>query len=299
MTNMLTVGLGLYTHKGFESFAVEQLYELITAPCGFIRSKTLDVRRSGWNPTLQKHLKSELPIVMANGVFDKRLNTNLIEYSRYIIIDLDYELPRDEAKRDADLKRIRCDPYSRLVHLSPREGIKILVEHDNCDPAHHAELYDVVAAHFGTTATDTKCRDLARANFICYDADAQLNLSSKVFSFTPTGSGAAVKLHTPKWAPKVVSSKTLLSRYEIKPIPAAITSRREMCRVISLVQKWADKRFPVAKGARNSNLFTFACVLHDRGVSYDDALFYLTSKYVASDFLGDEIEQIVINAYKN
>lgn len=298
MNEQFTVGCSLYTHKGFESFTQEQYFELITAQSGFIRSKTLDVRRSGWNPTLQKQLKNELPIVMANGVFDKRLNTNLIEYSRYIIIDLDYDLPREETKRDADLKRIRCDPYSRLVHLSPREGIKILVEHDNCDPAHHAELYDVIAAHFGTTATDTKCRDLSRANFICYDPDAQLNLSSNVFRFTPLKTGEPVEPYNPKRSPKAVVTKTLFGRYGIKPIPTALQLRSEICRILSMAQKWADKKFPIVKGQRNSNLFTFACVLHDRGVSFEDALFYLTAKYVAKDFLGDEIEQIIINAYK-
>lgn len=297
MRTKLTVGYSIYTHKGFESFGCEQLFELITAPSGYIREKTLDVRRSGWNPDLQKHLKNELPIVMANGVFDKRLNTNLIEYSRYIMIDLDYD-SSEEAKRDADLLRIKSDPYSRLVYLSPRGGIKVLVEHDNSDSAHHAELYDVVAAHFGTTAVDLKCRDIARANFICYDPDAQLNLASKVFKFKPLKAGTAVAKYTPKRSPKAVTTKTLLNRYNIKPIPATLCKRPDICRVLSMAQKWADKKFPIAKGQRNSSLFTFACVLHDRGVSQEDAEFYAVAKFIADDFLGAEIEQVIINAYR-
>ncbi len=297
MREKITVGYGLYSHKGFESFTNEQYFELITAPSGYIREKTLDVRRSGWNPSLQKQLKNELPIVMVNGVFDKRLNTNLIEYSRYIMIDLDYD-SSEVAKRDADLLRIKSDPFSRLVHLSPRGGIKILVEHDNSDPAYHAELYDVVAAHFGTTAVDSKCRDLARANFICYDPDAKLNLTSQVFRFKPLRAGTAVAKYIPKRSPKAVTTKTLLGRYNIKPIPATLRKRSDICRVLSMAQKWADKKFPIAKGQRNSNLFTFACVLHDRGVSFEDALFYAVAKFVADDFLGNEIEKIIINAYK-
>ncbi len=298
MRNKLTIGCNLYTHKGFESVTCEQLFELITAPSGFIREKTLDVRRSGWSPKLQNLLKKELPFVLANGVFDKRLNTNLIEYSRYVLIDIDYDLATEEAKRDADLIRIKSDPYSRLVYLSPRGGIKVLVEHNNSDSAHHAELYDVVAAHFGTTAVDMKCRDLTRANFICYDADAQLNLTSKVFRFHPLKAGTAVVPYTPKRSPKAVTTKTLLNRYNIKPIPATLRKRSDLCRAISMAQKWADKKFPVVRGQRNSNLFTLACVIHDRGVSFDDALFYAVAKFVADDFLGNEIEQVIINAYR-
>jgi hypothetical protein len=67
---------------------------------------------------------------------------------------------------------------------------------------------------------------------------------------------------------------------------------------IKKVQELSDRYFPVSHGFRNSNLFRFACKLHDYGVSKDDALMYLMLRYVVSDFDGTEIEGIVESAYK-
>ena len=69
-------------------------------------------------------------------------------------------------------------------------------------------------------------------------------------------------------------------------------------RCIRKVQELSDRYFPVSHGFRNSNLFRFACKLHDYGVSKDDALKYLMLRYVELSFGGIEIESIINSAYK-
>ena len=78
---------------------------------------------------------------------------------------------------------------------------------------------------------------------------------------------------------------------------SSILSHHLPQQAIKKVQELSDRYFPVSHGFRNSNLFRFACKLHDYGVSKDDALMYLMLRYVEPDFDGIEIESIINSAY--
>ncbi len=300
MRDYFTIAPRLLSHKGFSTFSLTELHQMITAKTGVIRSLTLDIERNFSRPKYQKELKFRLPVVLINGVFKQRTAEDLIEYSKYIIIDLDYDLPQQIAQRDADLIRVKANPYARMVFLSPRRGIKVLVEHDNPNQLHHSELYEAIATQLGTQmSVDPNCKDIPRACFISYDPDATLNTTSQVFHFTPSTKACQPQPRlSSAHPPQHTSIGKLRRRYNMIFKPQTLSDSRKIMGVLKMVLKWSAKKFPVSKGYRNANLFRVACLLHDHGVSQKDAVIYLTLKYVASDFRGDEIENIILNAYK-
>ncbi|MFI3324308.1 MAG: BT4734/BF3469 family protein [Rikenellaceae bacterium] len=286
------------SQEGATIMTLEQLYMLITSN-GDIRTKCLNIKRMEGNPDEQNRLKRFLPIVLANGVFSQRNYGGLEEYSRYIIMDYDYELPKEQAERDRDLEMFRADRYARLVFLSPRGGIKILVEHNNTDSAHHAELYGAIGRYYNLPRFDACCKDIPRCHHISYDPNALMNLDSEVFDFTPTQRAESMPMRNNSTTTiGSMDSAKIKKKYGITTAPATPLKDAQIYEVIKEVYEWSKKSFPIAVGERNSNLFKFACVLHDKGVPHSAALQYLVTMFVTNSFTGAEIEKIVWSAYR-
>ncbi len=286
------------SQEGVTIMTLEQLYMLITS-CGDIRTKCLNIKRMEGNPDEQNRLKGYLPIVLANGVFSQRNYGGLEEYSRYVIMDYDYKLPEERAERDRDLEMFRADRYARLVYRSPRGGIKVLVEHNNNNPDHHAELYGAIGRYYNLPRFDAACKDIPRCHHISYDPDALINPDSETFDFTPTQRAESVPIRN-NLAITIESmdSAKIKKKYGITTSPATPLDDAQTYEAIKEVYEWSKKSFPIAVGERNPNLFKFACVLHDRGVPHRAALQYLVTMFVSDSFTGAEIEKIVWSAYR-
>ena len=179
-----------------------------------------------------------------------------------------------------------------MAFHSPRGGIKLIIQHDSLDPAFHKELYRSISEYLGNTHIDSKCDNLSRAHFISYDPKVYYNSGSKVFHFIPSSPAAKI---TPYVALKTIKSTgaTFWKNLMLQP-----PKFKNPDQAIKKVQELSDRYFPVSRGFRNSNLFRFACKLHDYGVSKDDALMYLMLRYVELSFGGIEIESIINSAYK-
>ena len=79
-------------------------------------------------------------------------------------------------------------------------------------------------------------------------------------------------------------------------VPASHTFKTTKA-AIRKAQEISDKYFPIVKGYRNSHTYKLACLMRDYGVSQDEALVYLVLRFVESDFMGTEIEDIVKSVY--
>ncbi len=285
------------SQEGARKMTLEQLHMLITSN-GDIRTKCLNIRMNEDNPDEQNRLKKSLPVVLANGVFSQRSYTGLVEYSRYVIMDYDYKLPEERAERDRDLEMFRADRYARLVYLSPRGGIKVLVEHSNTDSAYHAELYGAIGEYYKLSRCDAKCKDLPRCHHISYDPNALLNPDSELFEFTPTKRAESMPIRRNPATVESMNIAAIEKRHNItKPLVTPLNDVQTY-EAIKEVNEWSKRSFPIAVGERNPNLFTFACVLHDRGVPHRAALEYLVTMFVTDSFTGAEIEKIVWSAYR-
>lgn len=285
------------SQEGARKMTLEQLHMLITSN-GEIRTKSLKIRMNEDDPKEQDRLKKSLPVVLANGVFTQRSYAGRVEYSRYVIMDYDYKLPEERAERDQDLEMFRADRFARLVFLSPRGGIKVLVEHNNDNPAHHAELYGAIGKYYRLSRIDVRCKDLPRCHHISYDPDALINSDSEVFDFTPTQRAESMPMCRNTATVEPMNVATIEKRYNISKLPATPLNDAQTYEAIKEVNEWSKKSFPIAVGERNPNLFTFACVLHDRGVPHRAALQYLITMFVTDSFTGAEIEKIVWSAYR-
>ena len=283
MTDKITLIEGLFRNQYICISELLDLKNKIETPYGYIKDITLDIQRNMGNKKKQDWLKKKLPVVLVNGIFGKRLDTALSDYSYYICIDLDYDLPNELSERDSDWVKHTSDPYVRMAFHSPRGGIKLIIQHDSLDPAFHKELYSSISGYLGNTHIDSKCDNLSRAHFICYDPKVYYNSDSKVFHFIPSSPTAKV---TPYVASKTIKSTGATFWKNLMLPPPKFKSPDQ---AIKKVQELSDRYF---------NLFRFACKLHDYGVSKDDALMYLMLRYVVSDFDGTEIEGIVESAYK-
>ncbi len=292
MTDKITLIEGLFRNQYVCISELLDLKNKIETPYGYIKDITLDIQRNMGNKKKQDWLKKKLPVVLVNGIFGKRLDTALSDYSCYICIDLDYNLPNELSERDSDWVKHTSDPYVKMAFHSPRGGIKLIIQHDSLDPAFHKELYSSISGYLGNTHIDSKCDNLSRAHFISYDPKVYYNADSEIYHFVPASSTAKI---TPYVTSKTIKSTgaTFWKNLMLQP-----PKFKNPDQAIKKVQELSDRYFPVSRGFRNSNLFRFACKLHDYGVSKDDALMYLLLRYVEPDFDGTEIEGIVNSAYK-
>lgn len=298
MTRNITKCRSIYDTAQCKTITIEILKEMIESPTGTIREVTLKIQESS-DDFIKNRLKSFLPVVLANGEFNERKSSGLVDYSCFIIIDFDYNFPEEKGLRDREWKLFKTSSFVRLMYRSPRGGIKVIVEHNNIDPAFHGDLYDAVARQLGSKNIDLKCKDLSRANYISYDPTPFYDPSSSVFNFTPpTTATPFVKTSTRIVSPTSITA--IKRHYRMIPfIQLKNPTKNAEYSIISAVQAWSDKEFPLCKGHRNSHLFKFACALHDRGIHKQTALEYLTLKYIAPDFRYKEIKSVITSAYKH
>lgn len=292
MANKFTVLGNLFMDKNQYYFiTLPELKEIIECPYGYVRDKTQYIRYLNGKPDLQKGEKKKLPVALINGIFGYRNNQGLKDYSCYACLDLDYNLPEENDKVRDDWNRIILDPCVRMAFHSPRGGIKVIFQHNLTDPTYHKELIDDLNKHLGISSFDPSCSDLARATFISYDPGVYFNPSSQVYQFTPP-SGKPINPYTPKPVKNYKTNIQFQNKFTTHP-PTLTTEK-----AIQEIQKKSDQYFPVCVGMRNSNTFIFACKLRDYGVAQDEAEKYLILRYVQDGFDGNEIADIVANAYK-
>jgi len=120
-----------------------------------------------------------LPYVTFSGTFTSRGNTNLINYSGHICIDLDHI---DVKLKDTLAGDTVLNPA--LIFISPRgEGLKVVISIENATPEKHLAYFQSLERYFRDTyqlAIDTGCKDMARACFLCHDPEIFYNPSGYI-----------------------------------------------------------------------------------------------------------------------
>ena len=273
MIDKITLLSTLYNGNCISSSSLKDLYELILEDKSVISNITNDIKRNIRFPKEQDRLKKTLPIVMFNGLFNKRNNNSLIEYSSYICIDLDYDLPKEETIRDTDWNNFRTNPMTRLAYHSPRGGIKLIIEHDSTNPVYHKELYLQLSDFLGNPHTDRNCHDLGRCHFITHDPEVYFNPDSTVYHFIPKSS-----ISSEVSKPKKFSGSDFGKMKDLL-VPASHTFKTTKA-AIRKAQEISDKYFPIVKGYRNSHTYKLACLMKDYEVPKDEALVYLVLRFV-------------------
>lgn len=131
-----------------------------------------------------------LPYVTFSGTFSSRANEKLINYSGYFCIDLDHI---DIRLKDTLAGDTFINPV--LIFVSPRGGgLKLVIFIENGTDKNQLAYFESLQKYFSDTyqlAIDVKCKDVARACFLCYCPEAYFNPEGSVdsdllLSYLPT-----------------------------------------------------------------------------------------------------------------
>ena len=253
-------------------------------------------------PDQYKERKKLLPNITVNGIFSKRNNNCLTEYSGVVCIDFDH-IPGNEIAHMKDC--LRRWPYTLFLFTSPSgEGLKLFIRHDLEDPGLHNNMYGQLVRTFrdewGCQYVDKQTKDLSRATFLSYDPDCFHNPNSLPWHFDYDLSIHCTARHSSGSMGQTVNRDS--------PMTPGMISRNESYQV-----SWADKtlvgyidkhqwdsfREDYQEGHRNDSILRKAGQLFRCGVHYDVALAKLTHLYckVFSDMPPSEVESRVHYIY--
>lgn len=153
------------------------LFDAYRAICGdYLKEQTMKLRRTS-NQEENKWIKTNLlDFVTFSGVFAKRSDAGLTQYSNYLVLDFDHLRNVEKIK-----PQLLKDPYfeTELLFTSPNgNGLKWVVSTETRGKLTHGEFFDAVKSYVQSShgiEVDKSGRDIARACFLCHDPKAYIH----------------------------------------------------------------------------------------------------------------------------
>ncbi len=229
----------------------------------------------------QNEIKAnKLDYVTFSGIFSKRANTGLLEHSNLFCIDLDNLNNITETKS----KILELLP-PELMFVSPTgNGIKLVYKID-ISQAEHIEYFKAFEQFFKqelNVPIDDKCKDVARACFLCCDKNAYLNKDALIIDKTFIDTYNIAPDDTPQNATKKTCTGTI-TEYDL---------------IIENLKIWLNKKESFIHGNRNNYITQLAGAYNRYGIPQH----YAESDLIAfanNDFKETEIKSIVKSIYNN
>lgn len=260
------------------SITLEQMHKIITSNT---LKPYIDKVRSTKSKEEKDNAKMLLPNVTLNGVFSKRGNTNIIEYSGLTCLDFDHiPLGLMQFYKDSLINW----PYTVMLFTSPSgDGLKLVIRHDLTDHTLHWNMYGQLTRmfkdNFGCPYVDTCTKDLQRPTYLTYDPDCCLNPNAQTwhFEFDPTISQTGSN----KTTTVNIQSNGFITPKEVEDKNAAFQSEWSDKSLVNYIDKHQWSGFPedYQEGHRNDSILKKAGQLYRCGVSYDVAVDKLVHLY--------------------
>ena len=219
-------------------------------------------------------LKQELPAICFSGTFNKRNDSAIMEHSGFICLDFDgYKKNKDLLE---EKERISKDKHTYSVFISPSgNGLKAIVkipqEIDN-----HKNYFNSLESHFSSEHFDKTSKNISRVCYESYDPLIYINPNSSVWS----------KIEEQEYVER--------DKYRDR-VTIPITDENK---IIDILVKWWEKKYPMVEGQRNHNIYVLAAAFNDFGVNKSLAE-YVMSNYQSRDFPIGEIRRTIDSAYAN
>ena len=247
---------------------------------------------------LQTIKEKYLPAVSFNGIY----NNGIIEYSSVTALDFDH-IPSQEEFTDLHL-RLRETPCVGWIYRTPSgKGLKAIVVHDNNNPLLHTNMYQQLMLMFQTPyiKTDSKCKDLSRRNYLCYDPNIWSNPSPIPYHFSYDAR------YDTNYSTSCVRNRNN-SAYTVQRIKPIITIGGPSDTSIMNMLKSRCKRFHpdyLKEGARRDGVFWFGTQMAKAGVDYAQGLEFVNELYQSNEitltrggaFTEEEIIENFTNGY--
>lgn len=222
-------------------------------------------------PGRANDIKKQLPCILFAGRFNKRAISGLENHSGYICLDFDKFSDLDTMHFWRDT--LEGDIYTYSIFTSPSGmGLKQLVKIPETDYKGHKAYFKGLEQYYsGCPYFDKTVFDVSRICFESYDTEVSINHGSEL------------------WTGQIFDPEPVKVEYNQASLDEQETVRRLL--------KWADRKYPIVAGARNSNLFRLCASFNDFGINYDYAL-SVCSQFQTDDFKLKEIETTLKSAYR-
>ena len=302
-----------WTTYGLRTITVDDAVSIIRNGNYFID----DSRRSGMSGTLKEiteqmqcqpegtdlqRVKAQfLPAVSFNGKYG---DTGIMHYSSYTALDFDH-IPSQEAYSDLYLRLMATPCVAHIYRTPSGRGLKAIVLHDNPNPEMHGNMYMQLMNRFQTPciATDPKCRDLSRWNYLCHDSYAWSNPNPAPYHFVYD---AALESPASSGHPDVLNDiQTTISNARTVSTDESLSDAS----VMNLLKSRCRRFHPeyLMEGARRDGAYWFGTQASKAGVGFMYGLDYVTRLYRGKEitltrggkFTDEEAKENYTNGYSS
>ena len=230
--------------------------------------------RAEKNKAQRNELKKKLPAICFSGVFNKRLDSAIIEHSGLMCLDFDGHEKRKELLEHKE--RLTKDRYVYSVFISPSgNGLKVLVKIPPIADK-HVSYFNSLMKYFDSPYFDKMCKNVSRVCYESYDPLLHINEKSALWD----------TIAEPTY--KEINSS-------IDPATIPITDENK---VVEILVKWWEKKYPMTEGSRNQHAFVLAMAFNDYGINKSLAG-YVLNQFATEGFNLTEITRTIDSAYAN
>ncbi len=217
-------------------------------------------------------LKQKLPAICFSGNFTKRNDNSLNQHSGLICLDFDgYETQRDLLQ---EKERLTKNNYVYSVFISPSgNGLKAIIKIPPI-PENHVSYFKSLEDHFKSPNFDKTCKNISRVCYESYDPLIFINENASVWD----------KVEEKEY-PEIIKN------VDTQTIPVTDENK-----IVDILVKWWQKKFPMSEGQRNNNAYVLAAAFNDYGVTQTLAE-YVLNGYQTSSFSRSEIKRTIVSAY--
>lgn len=222
----------------------------------------------------RNELKKQLPAICFSGTFNKRADTALIEHSGLICLDFDgYDKQKVLLN---DKETLSKNKYVYSVFISPSgNGLKVLVKIP-ADAENHQNYFNSLEKYFNSPYFDKTSKNISRVCYESYDPLIHVNENSSVWD----------TIEEPEYT-------EVNKLRDTATIP--ITDENK---IVEILVKWWQKKYPMTEGQRNQNCYVLAMAFNDFGINKSLAG-YVLNQYSTADFPLKEIQRTIDSAYQN
>ena len=230
--------------------------------------------RAEKNKEARNLLKQKLPAVCFSGKFTKRNDKSLQEHSGLLCLDFDGYATTKEMLSDKE--KLTKNKHIYSVFVSPSgKGLKALVRIP-ADPENHVNYFVSMQNNLNSTYFDKTCKNISRVCYESYDPLIYINEQSSTWD----------KIEEEQYT-------EVTKNIDIPTIP--ITDENK---IVDILKKWWEKKYPMVEGQRNHNVFVLASAFNRFGVSKTLAE-YVMNTFSSQNFKQGEIKRTINSAYQN
>ena len=230
--------------------------------------------RSEKDKSDRNELKKLLPAICFSGEFTKRADKSIMNHSGFICLDFDnYEKVKE---MQDDKLRLSKDKYVYSVFVSPSgKGLKAIIKIP-ADIDNHVNYFISLEEYFDSPYFDKTSKNIGRVCYESWDKNIYINKDSEVWDTIKEREYREIDALSPH-----------------KSLPIT-----DETKVIEILMKWWESKYPMAEGQRNQNAYILAMAFNDYGIPKTTSS-YILSQYANDGFTISELQTTIDSAYRN